>query len=285
MRGKIVFVLVLMSAVGLIVHCGGGGGSSRPDLAGTWTGTGWADLPAVQVAASQEAEPQIMLPPCPSAEGNVRIELVMETNGTPSDLLICEKSIDFYFGTGVSGVVDQTNFKQNVIWLVFSETATQDGLFAGSVVLDNSKDYAVVYFWDVNTDQDFFLGTLQRTETVLSYSEAGMAGPWSGISVDFEELGDIFFDKNAPLDVTLSVDNSLALTGTDPDGFSLAGSLTMLDTDYGDVQGTVVAAGKYTYDVYGFPSRDGEFFGAYLESESFPNEWSIIGLRRQVILE
>ena len=122
MKRMFIFALVLISAVGLVVQCGGGGGSSRPDLAGTWTGTGWSDLEPLMQPGSLEAVPQVVFPLCPTVDGYVTIDLVLDSDGNPSDLTICGDSIDDYMGTGVTGVIDQTNFGDNLMWLVFSET-------------------------------------------------------------------------------------------------------------------------------------------------------------------
>jgi hypothetical protein len=288
MKRIFIFALVMVSAVGLIVHCGGGGGSSRPDLAGTWEGTGWSALEPLMQPGSLEAVPQVVFPPCPTVDGYVTIDLVLDSDGNPSDFTICGDSIDDYMGTGVTGVVDQTNFGDNLIWFVFSETISGDELFEGSVVLDDSSDYAVIYFWESTKPfDDVFIGVLQRTTSRFSFSEKGMVGSWSGFTVDFEEDVDIFFEKFSPLDITLSVENSLALTGTDPDGFTLDGSLSMDDTDFGYVEGTIDIVGEELQFILdsGFPSLDGEFFGALIYSESFPDEWSVIGLRKQVVVE
>ena len=288
MRRGFIIALVLMSAVGLIVHCGGGGSSSRPDLAGTWTGTGWTALEPLMQAGSLAAEPLVIFPPCPTIDGYASIDLVMDSDGTPSDLTICGQSIDVYMDTSISGVVDQTNFGSNLMWLVFSETATGSERFEGSVVLDDSSDYAVIYFWESTEPyDDVFFGVLQRTTPMLAISELGMVGSWSGFTVDFWEDTSIHFTKDSPLDATLTSANSLALTGTDPDGYSLTGLLSMEDTDFGYVEGTIDIVGEelqYIVDS-GFPSLDGEFFGALLYSESIPDEWSIIGLRKQEVLE
>ena len=287
MKRIFIFVLVLMAGAGLIVQCGGGGGGNGgPDLAGTWTGTGWSALEPLMVAENLASEPQVVFPACPTQDGFVTIDLVMESDGTPSDLTICGESIDAYFDTSVIGEVDQTNFGDNLMWLVFSDS--EDDLFEGSVVLDESGDYIIIYFWEATEPWgDVFFGVLQKTETMLAFSELSMVGSWSGFTVDFWEEDYIYFDKSSPLNITLTQNNSLALTGTDPDGFSLAGTVTMDDTDFGYVEGTVDIVGEEVQFImdYGFRSLDNEFFGALIYPEFMPLEWSIIAVRNQEILE
>ena len=283
MRRKLILVLIVISALGLIVHCGGGSSTpSFPSLAGTWTGSAWVgDLPVGPRAASLEAVPQVILPPCPTIDGFADIELVMASDGTPTDLLICAQSVNDLLDTSVSAVVDQVDASENVLWVTFSAAATGSDLYAGGLVLDDSANYATVFFWDAITEEDIIFGVLQRTTEVLPFSEAAMVGSWSGITVDFEEIGDdIFYEKFSPLDMTLSDANSLAISGTDPDGFPFAGISSMADTVYGYFEGSIAA--ELDLSLEGFVSPDGEFFGGSVEEfDGSGLEWSIINMRKQ----
>jgi hypothetical protein len=297
MRKEIYLVLALLLAAGLIVHCGGNGGLDIPSLEGTWGGSGWVDPGVFGPRAAQlGAEPLVV---CPTAEGFAPLELETDEEGNPNDLLVCGQSIQSIIGT-FTAEVDQADFEENVLFVVFTTSATGDTVFTGGLVLDNSFDYAVLFLWDEAGD-DVLSGVLQRSDTpvpvgaraeLLAFSEAGLEGSWSGFVVDFEDDGEfIYYEKNSPLDVTLTVDNSLSLTGTDPDGLSLIGTLNLVDAVYGAVAGTiqaflppgVTAEPEILIDftVEGFQSPDGQFFGAQSYSEFFPFEWSIIALRLQ----
>jgi hypothetical protein len=204
--------------------------------------------------------------------------------------LICGESIESILETSVNAEVDQADFSENVVWVLFTTPTTGKDLYGGALVLDNSADYATLFLWDAQTDEDLFLGVIQRTTGNVGYSEPAMEGSWSGIAVWFEEFMDtIDYNKESPLDVTLSQGSSLVLTGTDPDGMPLSGSVSMEDTDYGYVEGIITALVddfEVDFDLEGFVSPDGEFFGAAIEEQEGSGfEWTIIGLRKQEVLE
>jgi len=145
MKRSFVFILVLMTAVGLTIQCGGGGGGggmSVAKLEGTWFGVVRDNV-----------------------ENAHTMEMTIDASGIISDIYLDAKLM-----IGLSGTV--ANDSGNIFGFVMS-----DGLEGGFMADDSATHMGYL-------DEDFLVGVLQKgASNVPSYAGTDFQGTWSGYSI------------------------------------------------------------------------------------------------------